>query len=208
MATLHCALLIGSRARALVDAPALTRRFSELLVPRNADAMLHALDGERSFAFALVDVDSPQGNVWLPMLAAHAKRPLVIFALHERQIGSSEAFALAKVGVARLLPSSVAPGALVAELDRELLAADSPVRHLVKELVGRVGLFELECALRNAAVDEALARCAGNRSQAAALLNVPRYVVQRALLERRETKHRSVDAAPRRRSVTSRVARL
>ena len=87
--------------------------------------------------------------------------------------------ALARWGVARLLRVDADLGA---ELERSELRF-SPFRRIAAELVGRRPLFEMERALRKACVDEALARCLGNRTQAAELLGISRRTLLRRLDE-------------------------
>jgi len=112
--------------------------------------------------------------------AARELRPRPIVIALSGRASASEAFQLAKLGVAAYLPKPVTPDALEAAFQ---MAAQTRlrVRDAAIDAVGRLSLADAERDVRRAMYLEALARAGGNSSRAAELLGVTRQAVQHHL---------------------------
>lgn len=95
---------------------------------------------------------------------------------------SAEVFELAKAGVHAYLPRPLT----AEQIDRCLGGESSglaPIRSLLRPLVGRFGLKDIQKYVREVLVREALLRTGGSRRSAARVLGVTRPAVQKFLRE-------------------------
>jgi len=134
-----------------------------------------------AIAFALVDIDSIQGAVWVAIATLKRVPTPLVFATHESPLSPDDAFALGKWGVDQLLQGPLTGELLLAELDAANRAPLPDVAQVIAPYVGRVGLMEFEDKARQAFVDQAINRALENRSKAARILRVARPIVQRRL---------------------------
>ena len=130
----------------------------------------------------LADVHLPDGTIaeWLRSTQAICGVPVVAMS------GCASAWQgheLAMLGARAFVAKPFTPDRLLASLE---CAIQSPptIASRAAALVGVRPLYEVERAVRDAMVDEALSRAASNRRGAARLLQVSRQVVQHILRNR------------------------
>lgn len=176
------------RALVVEDDPALRAALARTLEAWGArvSTAVTAADARQTLAareapdLILVDVRLPDGPVepFLQEAAELAPAPIVVamsgVALPE------ETFQLASLGVRAYLAKPFGHRQL-AESIQEACREPRLLRPVVRALVGRVSLRDLQRQVREVMVREALARSDGNRSGAARLLQVTRQAVQHTL---------------------------
>ncbi len=184
------ALLVGNKARSSHGLrTALETRFRDVVAATSLERAVERLTSGVPIAFALVDIDSLQGAVWIAIAARRRMPTPIVFAVHEQALSAADAFALGRWGVDRLFDGPLGSDVLLAELDAAREEPLPDVASLVAPFVGRVGLFDFEEEARQAFVDQAINRAVENRSRAARLLQVPRPVLQRALARKGIARH-------------------
>jgi two-component system response regulator RegA len=153
---------------------------------RTADRAIDALHWfELGFGvdFVFVDTALSDGGARSVIDAAFrlASSPIVI-AMGGATDSTADVFQLAQAGVHAYLPKPLDP----TQIEDVLASAGSGLTRmygLLRPLVGRFGLKEIQAHVRRVLVDEALARTGGSRSSAARVLGVTRPAVQKFLRE-------------------------
>lgn len=131
----------------------------------------------------LLDVNLPDGSALELMEDLRALTPWPHVIAMSGSASPEEAFRLAQAGVRAFVPKPV-------QLDRLEEVWNQTLQHppsllpLVRASVGKVPLRDLEEQVREAMVDEALARAQGSRRGAAKMLDVSRQVLQHILKRR------------------------
>lgn len=134
--------------------------------------------------FVFVDTALPDGGARCVIDAAFGleSSPIVI-AMGRATDSTADVFQLAMAGVHAYLPKPLDPS----QIDDVLASAGSDLTRmhgLLRPLVGRFGLKEIQAHVRHVLVIEALARTGGSRSSAARVLGVTRPAVQKFLREK------------------------
>jgi two-component system response regulator RegA len=133
--------------------------------------------------FVFVDTALPDDGARCVIDAAFRleSSPIVI-AMGRATDCTADVFQLAMMGVHAYLPKPLDP----TRIDDVLASAGLDLRRmhgLLRPLVGRFGLKEIQSHVRRVLVDEALARTGGSRRSAARVLGVTRPAVQKFLRE-------------------------
>jgi two-component system response regulator RegA len=128
----------------------------------------------------LIDYRLPDGTgeEVLRETAGVAPRPIVVaLSAFARP---AQSFALARLGVRAYLEKPIDLAALAGALDKAL-ETPPDVGSVARDVVGQVGLRQIESEVRHMMVSEALARSGGNRRGAARLLRISRQLLQHVL---------------------------
>jgi two-component system response regulator RegA len=165
----------------------LTQALDQVLAQRTAEVRSVATVAEATPLITtwrpdivVLDCDLPGGGCVevLRLLTGSEPHPAVVVVSGE--LGPSDTFRLAQMGVRAFVPKPVQPEALARGLD-EACEGVPDLEPFVRAAVGRLGVLEVEEKVRAAMVSEALARAHGNRHGAARLLDISRQLLQHIL---------------------------
>ena len=125
----------------------------------------------------IADVCLPDGSALAVFEAAQGLVPEPIKIGISGRASAQQAFDLSQLGVRAYLTKPFSLKDLLGAVER--LRTEAPaLEPVARATVGRVSLREVTSRVRNAMIDEALARSSGSRSGAARLLEVSRQAVQ------------------------------
>jgi two-component system, response regulator RegA len=131
------------------------------------------------------DVALPDGDAFVLLEAAAARRPAPVAIAVSGQTSSEDAFRLAQVGCRAFLEKPFNLEILAERVEKALSEAPR-IDALVAASVGRMPMRELQTEVRRVMVEQALAKAEGSRSGAARLLSVSRQAVQQMVRERED----------------------
>ncbi len=163
-------------------ARALDGRFRELRIVQRVDAAREALAGATP-DLILLDFALPDGNAFDVLDAVAARRPAPVVIAMSGRAEPLDTFELARRGVRAFLSKPITIDSLESAL-RRFADAPPPVLPHVEQAVGHVPLKRLAANVRDAMIDEALARGGGSRRHAARLLGISRQLLQYLLKQR------------------------
>jgi two-component system response regulator RegA len=167
--------------RTLTDA--LSLRAGEVVACGSIQAALEAL-GEGAYTGMVVDVVLPDGDAVTVAERALSLKTVPAIVAISGSAAPSATFRLAQLGVRAFLTKPVKLEDLDRAIDEALRAPPDVAPH-VRGAVGRVPIQELEEKVRDAMVDEAIARAGGNIREAARILQISRQMLQHILRRRR-----------------------
>jgi DNA-binding NtrC family response regulator len=169
---------------------ALRRALVQSLRMHAADVRSAASAAEAGLAIAVwrpdavvLDCELPDGTGFDVLRAIIESGPMPDVVAISGAAAPSESFRLAQLGVRAFVPKPVEPELLERSFDAAV-SAGPDLSPLVRTLVGRVGVHEVEEQVRATMVAEALARAHGNRKLAARLLAISRQLLQHILRKR------------------------
>jgi len=128
----------------------------------------------------LLDISLPDGQSDSLLEQIQGLRPFPHIVALSGSADPEQAFRLAQGGVRAFVPKPVDLERLVAVWTQTLAQAPA-LESFVRGSVGRVPLADVETSVREAMVDEALARAKGSRRGAARLLQISRQLLQHSV---------------------------
>jgi DNA-binding NtrC family response regulator len=184
-------LLIVEDSSALVETleRALSARVPEVRACRSLSEVRQVL-AEFTPDLVLLDVELPDGDAFDVLGEMRRIVPAPAVVAMSGVAGPDEAFHLAQVGVQRYLKKPLDLTAVERAIDEALTCAPDLEPH-VRAAVGHVSFQEVERSVREAMLDEALARSGGSRSAAARMLAISRQLLQYMLRKRGGTDSRN-----------------
>jgi len=142
-----------------------------------------ALESAEPLELVVTDIRLPDGSGADIARLALARQPMPLVLAMSGEATAEESFELARVGVHAYVAKPLTMETLLAALENALQARPPVLSH-VRAAVGKVPLHELEAEVRDAMLDEAMARADGSRRGAARLLSVSRQLMQHMLRAR------------------------
>jgi len=161
---------------------ALGERFPTVDIVHSVEAARAAL-GASAPDLILLDFALPDGDAFDVLDAVVARRPAPVVIAMSGQAKPLDTFALAQRGVRAFLDKPITLDTLEAML-RRLADTPPPLAPHVAQTVGHVPLQRLSADVRDAMIDEALARADGSRHEAARVLGISRQLLQYLLKQR------------------------
>lgn len=169
----------GQVVRACLDGGTISRTVH---ITSNVDGALCRL-GRSEIDLVFIDTALPLDGAQ-ELIEATFRLPSspLLIAMGLTSDSAATTFALAKTGVHAYLLKPLSRSQIAACLSHPKCGLD-PVRQLLRPLVGRFGLKDIQAYIRRELVREALARAGGSRRSAARILGVTRPAVQKFLRE-------------------------
>jgi DNA-binding NtrC family response regulator len=161
-------------ARALLESA-----FPRVCAVSTAAAALEQMG--RCFDVLLLDIEPPDAPALDVVQAAFAQRVAPTIVLLGRDPAPSVLFELARAGARAYLEHPLDMPQLLACIDPRSMQTE--LKRLVRPLLGRWGLKQIQAQVRQALMSEALLRAGGSRRSAAQLLCVTRPAIQKWLRE-------------------------
>lgn len=159
---------LTARAGQIVTAGSVAEAKATLLVPPD---------------LVVLDVALPDGDAFDVLAALATISPLPVVVAMSGSATTPEGFRLAQLGVRGFVHKPVNLEELDAAIE-SALAGPPELSGPVRAAVGHVSLEDVEDVVRDALVDEALARAGGSKHAAARLLSITRQRLQHILRKR------------------------
>jgi DNA-binding NtrC family response regulator len=180
--SLQCVLIVEDNDALRAAMAGMLRDRGAEVIEASTTAAAIASMRERIPDLVIADVCLPDGSALNVFEETQRLAPEPMKIGISGQASAEQAFELARVGVRAYLAKPFSLQQLRDEIER--VRSEPPhIEPMVRAAVGLMPLREVTSRVRNAMIDEALARSQGSRSGAARLLEVSRQAIQQALAE-------------------------